>query len=167
MKSEEKPRREKQNTHPRPGQLSGKKKVISSFPTRLKSAEVLQLFVVHLLLPLSQTKLRTSMTVSCTEKLPGISIIKGETNPRPCNSRLTKKGRNISSVVVNTGTNPRRYGSQTDASDDFPAFPSHFLHLHLFDFQQPFAGQQLGSSSDYSSPHSSCRNLGKQLHVIH
>ena len=50
------------------------------------------------------------MTVTCTENLPGISIIKRETNQRAGVIPVPpKKGENISGVVVNTGTNPRCY----------------------------------------------------------
>lgn len=50
------------------------------------------------------------MTVTRVENLPGISIIKGETNQRAGVIPVPlKKTENISAVVVNTGTNPHCY----------------------------------------------------------
>lgn len=50
------------------------------------------------------------MTVTHVENLPGISIIKGETNQRAGVIPVPlKKRENISAVVVNTGTNPHCY----------------------------------------------------------
>lgn len=47
------------------------------------------------------------MTVTRVENLPGISIIKAETNQRAgVIPAPLKTGENISGVVVNSGTNP-------------------------------------------------------------
>lgn len=55
------------------------------------------------------------MTVTRTGNLPGISIIKGETNQRACVIPVRlERGESVSGVVVNTGTNPRCYGGQTE-----------------------------------------------------
>lgn len=53
------------------------------------------------------------MTVTRVENLPGISIIKAETNQRAgVIPAPLKTGENISGVVVNSGTNPRCYAAR-------------------------------------------------------